>query len=870
MSEKSGVVNVSSGVSGAASGESNKGVSGGMVDGLESKTLMENPSDKGVLGDGVRVSEESKVLDGESNSETVISGSGWKLVESGSLEINDKHDASKNRVVEMMSRNNGWESWGVMDLVGRVLDGKFCMDQEVEDVNNSEDGCELNPVADMSAWQGVIGEPTSENRIDIKRTAIDKDSDKLDLGYPGEGTGLNANQDLVANGLVPDGKLETEEVNNVKPDVRIPVVRGEQEVNNVKADLLIRKARGEHYITDKEGEYYVSDLVWGKVRSHPWWPGQIFAPSAASDKAKKYFKRESYLIAYFGDQTFAWNEGSKIKPFQMNFCQMEKQSNTDGFCHAVHCALDEVARRVELGLSCPCLPQRVHDKIKFQVVANAGIREESSRRAGGDNLSTAASFLPGELVQFLESLAECPKSKTDRLKFTIAKAQLLAFNRWKGHYELPVLEECGGLLEDDTQFTVKGAGKDSLEVTGGLLPGPVSEGAYDFPSKKRKSTARDGSSRKPKHLSGDEECPKIKEKFISALMSSSSSSLQNDDEKSVKKTGRRPISSGRNRETINSIPSNSKVKRQKILLSTSPSGDVASQSKTYLRVGERICRAVESGEKSSIATLRSGGTLASDGAGKSRRVEMITAEIPTPDVILSKLILAAKNPMQGHDVMISVVDLLRELRNSICLEKSSSGNAEMDAGKHKGKQPSNLETTESFGLEGIEDSYWTDRIIQSYSQDQVLFEPGAPNERAAQLEANIGVVLNLDNNKERDAVVEDLDTENPSVLMNEVSEEYRPTALILNFTNLESIPSIMNLNEIFSRYGPLNESETEVFSKSKRAKVIFKRRADAETAFSSTGKYSIFGPSLVSYRLHYAPTPRKSRETSKRNEKTQL
>ncbi|KAL0316263.1 UNVERIFIED_CONTAM: hypothetical protein Sradi_5504500 [Sesamum radiatum] len=662
MSDKLGVVDVSSGSSGAASGESKKGVSGGMVDGSESKTLAGNPGDKEILSDGVRVSEESE--------------------------------------------------------------GKLSMDDEVEDVNNSENGPEVNLAADTNAWQGVIGEPTSRNGIDIKGTAVDKDSDVGISGSPGEGTVLNGNQDLISNEMVPDGKFEAEEVNNVEDGVLIP------------------KQRGEHLMTEKEGEYYVADLVWGKVRSHPWWPGQIFAPSAASDKAIKYFKRESYLIAYFGDQTFAWNEESKIKPFRMHFSQMEKQSNADGFRHAVVCALNEVARRVEFGLSCPCLPPQVREKVKLQEVASAGIRRESSRRAGGDNLSSAASFIPGDLVQFVQSLAGCPQSKTDGLQFAVAKAQLLAFNRWKGHFQLPVFEE-SVLLEDDT--SVKEEGNDLVEVMEGVLPGSGSEGANDFPSKKRNSTAGDGSSRKRKHPSGVEESSKIKEKHVSALMSTGSTNLQNDEKKPIRRARRKSVSKS--------------------------------------------------------------GTFAGDGSGKSQRVEIMPAEVPTPDVILSNLIIAAKNPLHGHDDMVSVVGLLREFRNSVCLEKYSSGNTK----KHKEKQAFNSETTNTFGFE-----------------------------------------------------------ENPSVQINEVSEEDFPTALILNFTNLEAIPSIVNLNEIFSHYGPLKESETEIFSKSKRAKVIFKRRADAETAFSSTGKYSIFGPSLVSYRLNYAPSPRKSRAASKRNKKTNL
>ena len=69
---------------------------------------------------------------------------------------------------------------------------------------------------------------------------------------------------------------------------------------------------------------YFSNLVWGKVRSHPWWSSQVFNDLAATGKAKKYLKRGYYLISYYGDQTFAWNETSQIKPFKPHFSHMEK------------------------------------------------------------------------------------------------------------------------------------------------------------------------------------------------------------------------------------------------------------------------------------------------------------------------------------------------------------------------------------------------------------------------------------------------------------------------------------------------------------------------------------------------------------------
>ena len=98
---------------------------------------------------------------------------------------------------------------------------------------------------------------------------------------------------------------------------------------------------------EKEGEFSVSDMVWGKVRSHPWWPGQIFDPSDSSEKAMKHYKKDCHLVAYFGDRTFAWNEESQLKPFRTHFSSIEKQSTSESFQNAVDCAVDEVTRRAE-------------------------------------------------------------------------------------------------------------------------------------------------------------------------------------------------------------------------------------------------------------------------------------------------------------------------------------------------------------------------------------------------------------------------------------------------------------------------------------------------------------------------------------------
>ncbi|KAL1541273.1 serine/threonine-protein kinase ATM-like [Salvia divinorum] len=665
-----------------------------MVDGLKSETLMEISGDKGVLSGGVRVSEEPKVFTGG----TVIRSKESKSVESSNLGSNDK-----------VPRSHRWESWGVMNMVGRVLGGKLYVDDDdddvVKDVNDSKNGGqvnvvggvkslqdligeqtsdnqgEVNFVVDMNAREDVIGESASANGTDIKRTNINSESARLDLDCPVE-VNINGNQDLVSHDIVPDGNLETEEINNVKDDVlRTEGFRKAEEVSNVKADVMIPKGDGQPDLhineivpevtlelgenvkadseevndikadmlipkeyggkTEKEEEYNVSDLVWGKVRSHPWWPGQICAPSAASDHAKKYFKKENYLVAYFGDQSFAWNDESKLMPFRKYFSEMVKQSNTDRFYRALSCALDEAARRIEFDLSCPCWAQEVRDGKKFQVVENAGIREESSIISGGDNVSSATTFLPGDFIHFLESMAKCPLSKQDRLEFTIAKAELQAYTRWKGHHELPVFEECIGLSEGDTRSNAMGEGGDPTEVT-------VFYAANDILSKRRKSTADNGSS-------GDEEPPKRKEKFMSDLMSLGNSCSRNNDKVYVRKTSKRVISSSKSPEMVGSTCSNSSGKKRKTLQASGAA-------------------APASGIDAKVAKV---------GAGESQIVEIIPAETPTPEMVLSELILTAKRPLQGIDVIIPVDGWLREFRNLICLEKPSLSDQGVDLGKQK-------------------------------------------------------------------------------------------------------------------------------------------------------------------------------------------
>ncbi|XP_024984971.1 uncharacterized protein LOC112520713 isoform X2 [Cynara cardunculus var. scolymus] len=544
---------------------------------------------------------------------------------------------------------------------------------------------------------------------------------------------------------------------------------------------------------EKEGEYKVTDLVWAKVKSYPWWPGQIFDPSASTDKARKYSKKKGFLIAYFGDQTFAWNEASKIKPFRKNFCKMEKQSNTKSFCHAVDCALDEASRRIEFGLACSCLSEEAYGKIKSQVFVNAGIRKEASRIDGGDNFSTVATFKPANVVQSVQDLAREHFDGINRLERLSVRAQLLAFYRWKGYHQFTthhLLDGSDNEIEDNSEPPLV----DKDKMVEDAKPASVGE---KVSSRKRKSNASDSVSRKHQHVRNDDTILSKKGRCLSVTNGENKKKNDGGKRTTVEDNG---IKEENRKGVIDRKPSNS-----------SPRG--------LFRVGDSICRiAKQLSESPSILK-------------KESQTSKVPLVCPPTDEILPQVCVAAKNPMEENQILNASAEFSSDSKNYVPEENSQL--EEKNDEKRVDQIEENIhgsEVTEASSHKDTGDSCSADRIVPSVPDEQVFSEPKS---------------VTIDTNPK-------------------TSKENSATALILKFTNLDSIPSVTNLNEIFSRYGPVRETETEVMKKNNCAKVVFEAQSNAETAFSSAGKFSIFGPSLVSYRLDYSPTLRKATATGRR------
>ncbi|XVE68967.1 hypothetical protein DITRI_Ditri09bG0112700 [Diplodiscus trichospermus] len=591
--------------------------------------------------------------------------------------------------------------------------------------------------------------------------------------------------------------------------------------------------------SEEEGKFSVSDLVWGKIRSHPWWPGQIFDSSDASDKAVKYCKRDSFLVAYFGDRTFAWNEASVLKPFRKHFSQIEKQSNSESFQHAVNCALEEVSARVELGLACSCVAHDAYDKIKVQKVQNAGVRQESTIR-GVDISLSASSFQPDKLVDYLKALAESPSAGGDRLDLVIAKAQLLAFYRVKGCHKLPEFQSCRGLTKNEASTTHSDEEMHSSEVTEHATPMDM-DGERISTSQETSKTQR-SSYLKRKHNLKDGFYHSKKERSLSELMGETFDSPDGEN--------------GSDGIAIR-LPSSSFGKKRKVVDSFEDSGMQAgkktiSPAKPSFKIGERIRRAASQLTGSPSILKSSGDRLQKlDEGGENSAadgydvpLDTITTEYSSLDDLLSQLYLAACDPIKSYSSLNIIISFFSDFRDSVVLDQLPGEKA---GGKRKKPPNSIIGYEETFEFEDMNDTYWTDRIVQNGSEEH----PSNGNERGqyqiVPVELGKPVQKGRKSRKRYSDAIQDSTAQRPPGYV----DERAPAELVMNFSEINSVPSETKLNKMFRHFGPLKEPETEVDLETSRARVVFRRSSDAEVAYNSAAKFNIFGSLAVKYQLNY-------------------
>lgn len=152
------------------------------------------------------------------------------------------------------------------------------------------------------------------------------------------------------------------------------------------------------------------DMVWGKVKSHPWWPGHIFNEAFASSSVRRTRREGHVLVAFFGDSSYGWFDPAELVPFEPNYAEKSRQTSSRNFTKAVEEATDEASRRTALGLACRC-----RNRFNFRSASVRGyfVVDVFDYEPGGvysrQQVEKARdSFQPAEALSFVQQVALMP------------------------------------------------------------------------------------------------------------------------------------------------------------------------------------------------------------------------------------------------------------------------------------------------------------------------------------------------------------------------------------------------------------------------------------------------------------------------------
>ncbi|XP_021742543.1 uncharacterized protein LOC110708661 isoform X2 [Chenopodium quinoa] len=178
--------------------------------------------------------------------------------------------------------------------------------------------------------------------------------------------------------------------------------------------------------------FEMGDMVWGKVKSHPWWPGHLFNEAFATSSVRRTRRQGHLLVAFFGDSSYGWFDTTELVPYDPHFAEKSQQTASRNFVRAVEESIDEASRRSALGLSCYCRnpnnfrPANVPGYVAVDVVdyEPGAIYSLSQIRKARD------SFQPFDALSFIKQLAVAPMSgESKSLDFIKNKATTLAYRR---------------------------------------------------------------------------------------------------------------------------------------------------------------------------------------------------------------------------------------------------------------------------------------------------------------------------------------------------------------------------------------------------------------------------------------------------------
>ncbi|KAJ3688158.1 hypothetical protein LUZ61_017322 [Rhynchospora tenuis] len=604
-----------------------------------------------------------------------------------------------------------------------------------------------------------------------------------------------------------------------------------------------------------------SDLVWGKVRSHPWWPGQIFDPSDASELALKHRNKNNFLVAYFGDNTFAWNEASVLKAFQSNFSRMVKQSSTDAFRLAVEIALAEVSWRVGSALCCGCYSGgQSGAKVKPE---NAGIRADASGPSG-DVLFIRRSFDPVKFVGFLCELGQNPYGGFESLDVAVAKAQLKAFNLSRGcNFALPEFsftcafeEEGNNLVISDKIYTRKRKSTDS-ECYDELAIGKYvpEEGRKKkklseiFNKNEILRTPSKGCNVRVGGPTGSDNSGKIKKKRLDLL----------GDFGSKLKVRRKYLRVGQcmRRAANQTMPTAPSPK---------PNGTTSRKRKSLSMIIDRVDKKPRKKEKGKVNSDNFGRSKSS-----SKKKEVLREreddegsfsleDYSSSSEMLSQLCLAAWDPLNGYSFITMIDSFFTRYRNYSVNPSASKRNRRKSTSGKSSLVDDELWDSSMLDIVVHDNDEETLSMLRQRKQRNRKREKEKNIEgKSAISDVNTGQDLDNENKQEGNVIISEKESSAYVVSETHTNEglgnENKQEGTV-SISEKESSAHVVSERHTDKDLGNENKHEgnVSISEKESSAQVVSERHTDAEMTLSNGGSLDPFRPDVVSFQVSCAPT----------------
>ncbi|TKY50439.1 Serine/threonine-protein kinase ATM [Spatholobus suberectus] len=650
-------------------------------------------------------------------------------------------------------------------------------------------------------------------------------------------------------------------------------------------------------LSDEGHGFAVGDFVWGQIESHPWWPGRVYDPSDASHFALKLKQQNRLLVSYFGDETFAWCHPSQLKPFKDNFDDMVKQSSSIAFVNAVQEAVNEVGRLLYMKMSHPFVAKKTGSESTLPLAKNPGIKE--GVLVPGILLDVPIE--PAELLSYVKRIAESVDIASI-LELEILKAQLAAFYLSKGVYKLPdYMDPQPVAAVEDSLMDETVAVDNSNSTVEALTQGPFDElvhspglsGNISNHVRKQKSIAeimgedkdatdevvnaigsnggkkrkgcRDGMASKP--LQKKRELPLDTDGDVSSAESDGSGGKENSNigtlmQSKEKKeafgnenTGggsQKETNEGRSEEQNEKGHSSRERKKSKYL---SPPFTTSTRGQ---REGNVETESLKLSRKAKVSQRRAGAaglhslpvykgrlfdssnyqTLEDDG---KKTIDPKKIQAPGEEV-LSQVHCAAISPQirrQGASLE-QFVDFTYVFRSSLYCQGSLREVYQKSQPERKRKK-----SESEHGM--LEDLNLSDDHISALKQNS------GPKKRRKETAPSMPKLKR---------------TPETNTGSKKGTDENAPGALLfVSFWPGSSLPSRSDLFSVYSKFGALNEEETDMFRTNYTARVSFLRACDAENAFNHSQNNNPFGSCDVTFQLQYLSDESKSGQHVERSKR---